>query len=115
MQQEYTVIPPRGNGYRIVVEIRDEPIIASRGARNMPIDAAWVRREADAFLVRNKDYSGLASYFAGFLKGLHTIGILDVVEMIAIPSEVSPLPPEESDEEKEEEAPQPLWAAWGRI
>lgn len=114
VQQEYTVMPPGGNGYRIVVEIQDEPIVASRGGRSLALDAAWVRREADAFLERNKDYPGLASYFSGFLKGLHTIGILDVMETIAILSEVSPQPPE-SDKEKEAEGPQPLWAVWGRI
>ena len=113
IQQEYTVRPPRGNAYRILVEIRDEPIVASRGARTMPLDAAWVKLEADAFLERNKDYPGLASYFSGFLKGLHTIGILNVLDMITIPSEAEATP--EPVKVKEEEAPQPLWAAWGRI
>lgn len=113
VQQEYTVMPPGGNGYRIVVEIQDEPIVASRGGRSLALDAAWVKREADAFLDRNKEYPRLVSYFSGYLKGLHTIGILDIIDTIAIPSEGSPLPPE--PEEKEAEGPQPLWAAWGRI
>ena len=113
VQQEYTVMPPGGNGYRIVVEIQDEPIVASRGGRSLALDAAWVRREADAFLARNKDYSGLASYFSGFLKGLHTIGILNVLDMITIPSEAEATP--EPVKVKDEEAPQPLWAAWQMV
>ncbi len=111
VRQEYVVTPPRGNAYRIVVEVRDEPIVASRGARTISLDAAWVKREADAFLTRNKDYSGLVPYFSGYLKGLHTIGILDIIEAIAIPSEV---PPPEL-EKNEKDAPQQLWVAWQQM
>lgn len=113
IQQEYTVRPPRGIGYRIVVEIRDEPIVASRGSRTLSLDAAWVNQSTAAFLARNKDYSGIVPYFAGFLKGLNAIGVLDVVETIPIPSEVPPRPPE--PEEQREVAPQPLWAAWKQV
>ena len=109
VQQEYTVMPPGGNGYRIVVEIQDEPIVASRRGRSLALDAAWVRREADAFLARNKDYSGLVSYFSGFLKGLNAIGVLDVVDVVEIPREEIPAAAPAPD------GSQPLWAAWGGI
>lgn len=109
VQQVYMVMPPRGNGYRITVEIHDEPIIASRGARTISLDAVWVRREADAFLARNKDYSGLVSYFSGFLKGLNAIGVLDVVDVVEIPREEIPAAAPAPD------GSQPLWAAWGGI
>ena len=81
IQQEYTVRPPRGIGYRIVVEIRDEPIVASRGSRTLSLDAAWVsfRQMPSSSGTR---ISWAASYFSGFLKGLHTIGILNVLDMI---------------------------------
>lgn len=104
IQQEYTVRPPRGNAYRILVEVRDEPIVASRGSRSLHLDAAWVKTVAEDFLTRNKDYPGLVSYFSGFLKGLHTLGVIDVVETNPIPSE-----------EKEADEPTPLWAAWQKV
>ena len=109
IQQDFTVQPPRGNGYRIVVQIKDEPIVASRGERSLPLDADWVQREAAAFLSRNRDYPGLVSYFSGFLKGLNAIGVLDVVDVVEIPREEIPAAAPAPD------GSQPLWAAWGRI
>lgn len=111
VQQVYTIIPPRGNGYRIAVEVPDDPGRVSCGGRNIVIDANLVKSILDEIIARNTEYGAIVPYFTGHLKCLKTLGIVSHVTTEEIPREENP---PEAPEPKPNE-PQPLWAAWGRI
>ena len=106
VQQVYTVMVPGGVAYRITVEIRDEPIVASRGGKSLALDPDWVKAVLDQFLEDNKRYNGVVTYFAGYLRCLKYLGVISDVEYEEIPPAASA---PKTDE------PTPLWAAWGRI
>jgi len=108
--QEYKVMPPGGKAYRLVVEIPEDPITASRGERSLALDPDRVKTVLDQFLEDNKSYSGVVTYFAGYLRCLKYLGVISTVEYEEIPPDAPPTAPAPKADE-----PTPLWAAWGRI
>ncbi|MBP7298778.1 MAG: hypothetical protein KA967_00030 [Methanoculleus sp.] len=112
VQQEYVVRPHRGTAYRFVIEIPDDPIVASRRGKSLALDAAWAKTVLDQFIDDNKDYESLVTYFAGYLRSLKYLGVVSAVYYNVIPRED---PPAEPATRKEAEDPQPLWTAWQQV
>lgn len=108
VMQEYVVTTPRGNAYRIAVEVPDDPGQVSCGGRSIVIDANLVKSILDEVIAQNTEYGGRVPYFTGHLKCLKTLGIISSVTT----EEISPAAPAAKTDEGE---PTPLWAAWGRI
>lgn len=115
VQQEYMVKSPRGSAYRFKVVVPEPPIVASRGEKTLALNADWLKHTLDEFLTRNKDYSGVVTYFSGYLMSLKTLGVISVVNYEEIPPDAEP--PTSNDEGGDEggDEPQPLWAAWQKV
>ena len=108
VMQEYVVTTPRGNAYRIAVEVPDDPGHVSCGERSIVIDANLVKSILDEVIAKNTEYGGRVPYFTGHLKCLKTLGIISSVMTEEISREETPPEPKPNE-------PQPLWAAWQKV
>ena len=107
----YDVQGPTGKAYRYSLEIRDPPIVATRGDKTLTLDAEWVAGNLDELMRNNNNRAqSVVVYFLGYVRSLSYLGVLGEVSYEGIPRAA---PPAASAPKKDE--PTPRWAAWQKV